>query len=129
VIKPPVEPIEEIDTFLIVLFRSVVDTVGESLLGTRHERQRHLKMTVENPFANGIRCSPEANNYADSAREILGFTYKWDFRTGTIVAVIVRYTRKSEPLCWLVAASGIWMSDGYHFRSGKALKDRSELFI
>ncbi len=37
VIKPPVEPIEEIDTFLIVLFRSVVpqrgmariDTVGE----------------------------------------------------------------------------------------------------
>lgn len=58
-----------------------------------------------------------------------GETYKWDFRTGTIVAVIVRYTRASEPLRWLVAASGIWMSDGYHFRSGKALKDRSELFI
>jgi hypothetical protein len=37
---------------------------------------------------------------------------------------------KSTPFSRLVMGeSSVWMSGGYHFRSGKDLKDRSELFV
>src|SRR5205823_12712270 len=35
----------------------------------------------------------------------IGETYKWDFRTGDIVAVIVRNTLRKNPLRWL---AGWW---------------------
>lgn len=57
-----------------------------------------------------------------------GEVYTWDFALGDVVVVIVRYTMAEDHLRWLVAASGVWMSDGSYFMRGKTLKDRSGLF-
>lgn len=58
-----------------------------------------------------------------------GETYLWPYEPGEVIAIIVRYTLKEDTFRWLVAASGIWLSEGYYFMGGKRLKDRSALFI
>ena len=47
--------------FLIVLFRSAVDTVAKFVCYAEIHRTHMLRLSTEKQFSNSIRCSPEAN--------------------------------------------------------------------